>query len=831
MSERRNAETSRRRNTPVSTFRRFGVWLTALLMAATVALYWPVRDHEFINYDDDRYVTDNAIVQRGITMRGIVWAFSSLEVANWHPVTWLSHMLDCEIFGGSKDRAGDHHLVNVVLHAINAALLVWLLASMTGAFWRSWLVAALFALHPLHVESVAWVAERKDVLSTLFGLLTLIAYVRWTRIIDGPAPRGTRAPLAYALMLGLFALGLMAKPMLVTWPFVMLLMDIWPLKRFWIKEARPHELGKSNSGKLKVETSPAFNFQLSAFQLSTLRVSTLLIEKLPLLAMSAASCVMTVIAQARSGAVWSAEALGIGQRVVNAAVAYAHYLWQTIWPTDLAVIYPLPANWPMPLVVASFALLAAVTVAAFALFRRRPWVLIGWLWFLGTLVPVIGIVQVGPQAQADRYTYIPLIGIFIMLAWSLPHLNVETLKRQNVETLRFRRFDVSAFPSLVILGIAAALIALAVRTSVQLQHWRSSLTLFEHALAVTERNSIAHGNYAAALVHTDPPRLQEAIDHNRKSLEYWPNNAKAAENLGNALALRGDLPQSLEYFQLALTIRPHYPEAMNDMGVVYARMGKADEAMRWYRLALETDPNMVEALANLGGLLVARQQYAEAMPLLEQAIELRPSHARAHFHHGVACSNTGQPERAAAEFEEAARLKPDYFEAWMNLGSVLLPAGRFDEAAAQFEQALRIQPDHPMARNSLARALHASGRHAQSLAHLRRLLEQYPDDAMLMINIAEVLLNATEATVRDPVEALELCLHAATLTQRRDAQVLSVLAHAQAANGEFAAAVDAAQEAMALAQASNDAALIDELQRQLAAYRAGRTASEPASTP
>ena len=436
----------------------------ALLALVTLLVYLPVRHHAFVDYDDLDYVTENPMVQAGLTWSGFQWAFTTLDASNWHPLTWLSHTVDCQLFGLN---AGGHHLVSVLFHATNAVLLLLLLWRLTGAFWQSAFIAALFAWHPLHVESVAWVAERKDVLSTFFGLLTLMAYVRYAQ---------RRAKVDYLLALFFFACGLMSKPMLVTLPFVFLLLDYWPLRRVtgngWQVTG-----DKKPVGKLSTRNSSASAFGCGATapkrseggQLSTI------LEKWPFFALAAASCVVTFVAQQRGEAVAPLEKYPLSSRIENAAVAYVKYLFNSVYPVNLAVIYPLPKEIPWVQVVGAMMVLAVISWVIWRARRQRPYLLTGWLWYLGMLVPVVGLVQVGLQSMADRYTYLPLIGVFIGVVFGLGDLAKKLRLKSTVLIL------------VAVFVLAGCLFA----TARQLRFWRDGETLFERALAVTKDNPIA----------------------------------------------------------------------------------------------------------------------------------------------------------------------------------------------------------------------------------------------------------------------------------------------------------------------------------------------------
>jgi protein O-mannosyl-transferase len=598
--------------------------LCLALAAVTLAVFWPATGHDFV-YDDTPYVVDNPHVTSGLTLQNARWALGSGYAANWHPVTWLSHMLDCQMFGV---KPWGHHLTSVLLHALNAVLVFVLLQQMTGARWRSLLVAALFALHPLRVESVAWVAERKDVLSGAFGLLALICYVRYARGRSRNMASGF-----YVLSLSCFALGLMSKPMLVTLPFVLLLLDYWPLQRF----------GRSTLEARRPALLP------------------LLLEKLPFLALSAAVSVVTVLVQAREGAVASVESIPLGARSGNALVSYCRYLGKLFWPADLAVFYPHPGYWPLTEVLLAGGTIAGISVLLWAQRRRSPFLLMGWLWFVGTLLPVIGLVQVGDQALADRYTYLPSLGVLILAVWGTAELTRDWQHRA---------------PALSVAGSVAVMVCLAL-TRQQIAYWQNSETLFGRALEVTENNYLAHNNLGNAL-HKKGQR-DEAIAHYQEAIRLNPGFALAHDNLGNALDEKGEADEAIRHFQEAIRLKPDYAEAHYNLGNALGRKGQRDEAIAQY----------------------------------QEAIRLNPDSALPHNNLGIALGENGAIDEAIRQFREAVRLEPANAEAWNNLGVAFASKGQLDEAIRHFQEALRLKPDYADARGNLARAL--EGRNAPAL--------------------------------------------------------------------------------------------------------------------
>jgi tetratricopeptide (TPR) repeat protein len=640
---------------------RSDFWICLALLLTSFAVYAPVRHFDFVNFDDPEFVRDNPHVRNGLTPEGLTWAFTSGESANWFPVTRLSHLLDAQLFGM---RAGPHHISSVLFHGLAALLLFAFLRRATGVRWPSAFVAFLFAVHPLHVESVAWVAERKDLLCTLFWFLALLAYVRYTE-----RPGAGR----YLLVLLPFALGLMAKPMIVTLPFVLLLLDVWPLRRppgIW--------------------------------------------EKIPFFALSAAGAIVTYVVQQHSGAVGVLAAFPFGQRVENAVVSYVVYIAKMLWPTRLAAFYPYPSDIPLWQAGLAAAALAGISILVLRSFRAYPYLAVGWLWYLGTLAPVIGLVQVGAQARADRYMYVPMVGLSIMLAWGVADL----VRRRP-----------RARPAAAVLA-AAACLCCAVLAAAQVQHWRNSESLFEHALAVTGGNYVAHNNLGTALEEI-PGRLPEAIAHYQSALRINPDSAEAHNNLGNAWAqLPGRLPEAIAQYEAALRIRPTYAaahlnlgtvlmrtpgrlpdaiaeyhaavrlgpnnaEAHNDLGRALAQLpGRLPEAIAEYRAALGADPNYAEAHNNLGNALAQFPGcLPEAIGEYQAALRAKPDYAEAHYNLAVSLGEAGRTPEAIGEYEAALRAKPDYEEAHYNLGVTLAKAGRLPEALAHFDAALRISPN------------------------------------------------------------------------------------------------------------------------------------------
>lgn len=590
-----------------------------LLILTTLIVFHQLPSHDFINLDDDLFVYENPQVQAGLTKQSVIWAFTTFHPDYWRPLSWLSHMLDCQLFGL---RPGLHHLVNLLFHLANTALLLFILRKMTGSLWRSSFVAALFALHPLHVESVAWVAERKDVLAAFFWLLTMWAYSRYAEL-----PERNR----YLFILPFFALGLMTKPIVVTLPVVLLLLDFWPLGRLQLHQVGP----RSNPGVAK---SSAIS---------------LVWEKIPLFALSAGMIGLTLLATEEVGTLKSFDLFPLSTRIANALVTYPSYLIKMIRPQGLAVYYPYPTAIPMWQGAGAGILLVCLSVIMIRAGRNRPYLAVGWLWYLTTLLPVIGLVQAGSQAMADRYTYLSLIGPFIMIAWTVPSL---------LEGWRHRR---------VVLALSTTILFsfLVVCTWVQLQHWKNSVTLFQHTIDVTSDNYFAHNNLGVALARQG--RLDEAIHHYSKSLHIRPDQAEVHNNLGNALVARGDFEEALGHYYEALRIKPDFASAHNNLGSVLARQGKVDEAVKHYQEALRIKPDYAGAHYNLGNVLVDRGNVDEAISHYTATLQIWPDWAGAHNNLGLALEKRGRLEEAISHYKEALRIKPDYAKAKDNLERAL----------------------------------------------------------------------------------------------------------------------------------------------------------------
>ncbi len=554
----------------------------AALALATFAAFEQTCRNGFVVLDDPAYVTENPHVKAGITRKSLIWAFTSPHSGNWHSLTWLSHMLDCELFGLNPFW---HHLTSLLLHIANTLLLFWVLKKMTGALWPAAFVAAAFALHPLHVESVAWVAERKDVLSGFFWILTMAAYIRYAE-----QPGLGR----YLLVLLALCLGLMAKPMLVTLPFVLLLLDYWPLGRLkWRTQMVGQTSQQPKSGSVGPHQSS---------------LTRLIVEKIPLFVIVAVASVITFIVQQNAGAMPLAKNLPLNIRVANALVSYLGYIVKMFYPVHLAVFYPYPRA-----LYLNRAVIFLVLISVFALLwiRRRPWMIVGWLWYLGTLVPVIGLVQVGNQALADRYTYVPIIGLFIIIAWGA---------RELLPKWRYQRIG---------LGLSAAIVvtAMIVCTRLQVSHWQNDITLFGHAVKVTENNFIIHHIYGDMLFRKN--RFDEAIIQFNEALRINPNDYEAHNGMGKALLKQGKIEKAVAHLAEALRLKPDDPRTIHSWGLALMAQGNLDEAIVYFNKVLRTE-NWPDVYCNLGLVYTQRRKYDLAIQNYNEALRIDPDFVPAH---------------------------------------------------------------------------------------------------------------------------------------------------------------------------------------------------------
>jgi tetratricopeptide (TPR) repeat protein len=598
--------------------------MCASLVAAIVAVYWPVYKYDFIKYDDDTYVAENKNIQSGFTLNNLKWSFTTGYASNWHPLTWMSHTLDFTIF---KWRAGGHHITNVLFHIANTILLFYFLKKATSMLWPAFFVAAAFALHPLRVESVAWIAERKDVLSTFFWLLTMLAYVNYAK---------NQKIKWYSITLILFVLGLMSKPMLVTLPFVLLLIDYWPLER---------KLNKS-----------------------------LVIEKIPFFILAFISCIITYIFQQKGGAVTEVAAYGLKNRIAGVIIYYGEYLWKMIWPAKLAVLYPyFVSDLTTIKIITSGAALLAICAIVIWFGRRHKFLTFGWLWYLGTLVPVIGFVQIGAHTIADRYTYVPLIGIFLAVV-----LGARQLFQKHAKVL-------------AVFGVAV-LIAWGVVSAQQLKYWKDSLTLFKHTIQITKKNYIIMTNYAASL--NDAGRHEDAIKFSRKLIEMKPTSPENHNSLGCSLLNTGKNDEAIDEFRLALKYKPDFPQAYYNMGIAVSDFNNFEKAVLFFQKAIECKPDYIDAYVKLVTTLNNLQRFAQAVEACDKALRIAPKNVILRGYHGMALSSVGRIDEAIEEIKYVVNERPDDTQMRRNLGILLAKKGLNVQAAEEYRKILQIEPNN-----------------------------------------------------------------------------------------------------------------------------------------
>jgi tetratricopeptide (TPR) repeat protein len=700
---------------------RAAAWSVCVFLAVIVFIvFGQTLQFPFVNYDDKTNIYDNAVVMHGVTSFGITSAFDLHNKDNWIPLTTLSHMLDCELFGLN---AGDHHLTNVLLHTASAILLFLALRKMTSKLWRSAFVASVFAIHPLAVESVAWVSERKDTLSGLFFMLTLWMYADYVR--------HPKSAARYIAALFFYALGLMSKPMLVTLPFILLLLDYWPLHRF---------------------TAPA--------------AARLIVEKIPFLLLSAAASAVTFLVQRKIGAVQTLAALPLPLRIENACVSYARYAGKLLWPRDLAALYPMPGHWSAPLVLFSVALLLAISVAAIALRQKYPFILTGWFWFVGMLVPVIGLVQVGKQSIADRYVYLPQIGFCLALTWLVASLSA-----------RLRDH------ALILGGLSsAALIALACGAYVQTSYWKNSEALWTHTLACTKDNALGH------------------------------------DFLANTLWQEGRAPDAIAEYQEALEEDPHNASARNDYGYALFQEGQLDNAILQYQEAIQDDPNKVTVYDNLGNALFQKGQLDDAIVQYRKGLQINPDDTSAYNNLGMALAQKGQWDDAITEFQEALKLNDDDAGTHNNLGMAWFQKGRLDDAISEYKTAISKNAAFAPAYYNLGNAYRGKRMGAEAVASYQSAIQLQPDFASAQIDLAWMLATWPDASIRNGAQAVALAQQVAK--SYSDPQVLRTLAAAYAETGRYSDAIATGQKALAMANDIKNSGLAAAIQKEIQLYQA-----------
>ena len=691
-------------NTPFFTIRREGV-ICLILVIAIIAVYWQVGNHEFVDFDDNEYVTKNRHVQAGLTSDSITWAFTSTHAANWHPLTWLSHMLDCQIYGLNP---GGHHLTNVLLHILNTILLFLIFRRMTGALWKSAFVAALFALHPLHVESVAWVAERKDVLSTFFWMLTMGSYVWYVE------RRGMRR---YLLVLLFFALGLMAKPMLVTLPFVLLLLDYWPLGRFHIRYVddvqHTEDVSTKDTRRKKGKPRYAAENALQADNNTTSNyrwslVLPLLREKIPFLILAAVSSIVTFYVQQGGGAVGSLYAFPFIIRISNALASYISYIEKMLWPQHLALLYPhVLEGWK---IAGAFLILIFISYVAVRVMKRFPYIIVGWFWYLGTLVPVIGLVQVGSQSMADRYTYVPLIGIFIIIAWGASDI---------LTRWQYRR-------AFLAISAGCILSVLTIVTWMQLQYWQNSISLFEHTINVTTDNFTMHCCMGTALA--EQGKIDEAVVHYTEALKIKPDYAEAHYGRGVVLQEQDKIDEAISHYTEALKIKPDYADVHYNLGIALVRQGRVDEAISHYSEAMRINPGDDDARSRLQMIQTILKETDKDIKRLKKLLEINPGDPELHYILGNQYYKRRDFDKSINQYQKALSIHPDAVPVLNNLAMVYMAKRDYEKAVSVFGRIADLQPDNASVYYNIACMYSIQNKTKESMDSLKMAIEKGYDN-------------------------------------------------------------------------------------------------------
>ncbi len=770
------------------------------LTVSTLAVFRQVCRHQFITFDDDWYIYNNSSIKTGLTWDNIVWVFTHDQGGNYHPLTAMSHMLDCNLYGLD---AGGHHFTNLLFHLANAVLLFLIFKSMTANLWASAFIAAVFALHPLHVESVAWASERKDVLSAFFGLLTMAAYLGYVR----------KSALAwYLLTLLLFAMGLLAKPMLVTLPFLLLLLDYWPLNR------------------MGTESGPAIR-----------NAGRLIVEKIPFLALAAVLSTITFLTQKSTGIVQDVSEYPFVWRVGNAAAAYLTYIVKMFWPVNLAVFYPHPKGslsiWQVGL---TFFLLVCITAASVWQLRKRPYFAVGWFWFVISLFPVIGLVQVGLQAWADRYTYMSYTGLLIIVAWGTP----EFFARSR---LRYKKPILALFA-------AVSISIFAVVAWFQVGYWQNNEKLYAHAAKVVKDNWWAYHNLGRE--YAKQGKLNQAAEQFTKALRIYPDNVNIKNDLAETFFKQGQIEQAIELYREFLPPLPDdvnlssganaellkqrrfanvfsfFTEAQINLGIALMQQGKSDQAIKHFAVAIQIKPELVLMLRDIAGSLLEQGKPADAEKLYQQILQILPEDLDVHNNLGIALAQQRKFDDALQQFDKLVTIEPNSADYQCNLGFAFFCAGRLEEAAPHFSQAIRLEPNLLNAHYYMGAVFHLQNRLNEAVQEFRRVLQLKPDRVDVMNMLARIISVNKDAGFYDPNEAVSLAEKACQASNYQQPEFLDTLSIAYSAAGRFQEAVETADKAIKLAEASGRMELAQEIQAHLNLYKARQPYVEsPAKTP
>jgi len=737
------------------------------LALAIFGVYWQVHGFDYVNYDDPDYASENPMVIGGLSLKSIAWAFTHVYAANWHPLTWISHMLDCQIFGV---KPGGPHVVNVLFHAANAILLFLLLRRITGAQWSSAIIAAVFALHPLHVESVAWISERKDVLSTFFGLFSLLAYARYVEQKKAGHPK---AKTSFIWALVLFALSLMSKPMLVTLPCLMLLLDFWPLQRI------------ENQGWRTFFSRP---------------FGLLVKEKWPWFTLVVILCATTLFAQ--SDATVSPVVFPVQWRALNAIDSYFWYLQKTFWPTKLAFFYPLINVIPVKTFVVSATCLFLITVVAFATLKRWPFLFVGWAWFLGTLVPVIGLVQVGSQSTADRYSYISMVGLLIAFVTGMRLLLAGSKIR------------------ILVGGIAPAILIaiLATVTFSQVGYWKNSLTLCRRALDVTHDNFAALNNLG--VYYEGKGQQEDAEKMYRVAIEISPGIADVHENLGHVLAKKGETNSAIFEYQEAVRLNPKDASFQNRLAETFVKSGKNEDALPHLGEAARLQPDNAQYQNDFAATLVAVGKRPEALPYYARAAQLQPTNAQFQNNFATALLRAGEVKTAEEHYRVAIQDDPKFAEPYSNLGTLLFARQQYIEAATMYTEAVRLSPTNAGIHFNAGMVYLKAHRIDDAKVQFNEASRLRPDWAEPLVAEAWALATSSDDQTRNGAEAVKLAERAADLTGHRQPAILNTLAAAYAESGRFDQALATANQALELAKQLNHTNLFPRIEHAITLYQA-----------
>jgi tetratricopeptide (TPR) repeat protein len=766
------------------TYKRIVLLISAALVIATFVAYEPIRHNGFVDFDDATYITRNPNIKNGITLHSITWALTKLYAVNWHPLTWLSHILDYQLFGPNPL---GHHLVSLLFHISNALLVLWILYVMTGAIWPSAFVAAVFALHPLQVESVAWAAERKNLLGGFFWLLTTALYIWYAK-----RPGAGR----YILLFLVYGLSIMTKPVVVTLPFALLLLDYWPLGR----------VKRGNDTKSRNPIKP------SAKEICRREISAgwLVMEKIPLFTLSAVLCVITFIAQKSGGAVALLKHLPLNDRIANMFVSYIRYIGKTIWPSRLAVYYPHPytgsghTNLQIVEVAVCALLFFMILVLSIYTGRRKRYIAVGWLWFVVTLLPMIGLVQVGLQAMADRYMYISILGLLIIVAWVV---------KDFIANNRYWKVAAAVSAALVLFTCVTL-------TRMQVRHWQNSITLFGHTLKVTENNTTAENNYGYALVEAD--RLDEAVRCLESALKRDPTLAEARINLGLAFRKQGKLNEAIACFNELIQRGQDSAKVYYNLVVALGEQKNYDEAIKCLSKVMTLDPTYPNVQYIMGTLLLSAGRPNEAVAYFNEMLKQNEKPVEAHYNLAVAFGMQKRPDEAIIHFTKVLELDPNYPEVHNKMGLALLETGRINEAVAHLSEALRTSKDLAEVYSNLGTAYSQMGKYDLAIENWTKAAELKPNNISALNNLAWALATVDDASVQDANRAIDYAQRVCEMTGYREPQLLDTLAASYALAGRFEEAVTTAQKAIDAAKARGQEEIASKIERRLELYRAGK---------